>query len=148
PSPAAKAPDAVSARPEGKEPSGDPEKKGPSEAQAERPEGEGPAAVRPAAELKDPELPAGAKMVRQTVRDALRDAMAEEMRRDEAVFLMGEEVAQYQGAYKVSRELLQEFGDRRVVDTPITEHGFTGLGVGASMAGLKPIVEFMTWNFA
>jgi pyruvate dehydrogenase E1 component beta subunit len=74
--------------------------------------------------------------------------MAEEMRRDDTVFLMGEEVAQYQGAYKVSRELLQEFGDRRVIDTPITEHGFAGLGVGAAMAGLKPIVEFMTWNFA
>jgi pyruvate dehydrogenase E1 component beta subunit len=87
-------------------------------------------------------------MLRITVRDALRDAMAEEMRRDERVFLMGEEVAQYQGAYKVSRDLLQEFGDRRVIDTPITEHGFAGLGVGAAMAGLKPIVEFMTWNFA
>jgi pyruvate dehydrogenase E1 component beta subunit len=86
-------------------------------------------------------------MVRITVRDALRDAMAEEMRRDGDVFLMGEEVAQYQGAYKVSRELLQEFGDRRVIDTPITEHGFAGLAVGAAMAGLKPIVEFMTWNF-
>ena len=86
-------------------------------------------------------------MVRITVRDALRDAMAEEMRRDDSVFLMGEEVAQYQGAYKVSRELLQEFGDKRVIDTPITEHGFAGLGVGAAMAGLKPIVEFMTWNF-
>jgi len=86
-------------------------------------------------------------MVRITVRDALRDAMAEEMRRDPDVFLMGEEVAQYQGAYKVSRELLQEFGDRRVIDTPITEHGFAGLAVGAAMAGLKPIVEFMTWNF-
>ena len=86
-------------------------------------------------------------MVRITVRDALRDAMAEEMRRDDAVFLMGEEVAQYQGAYKVSRDLLQEFGPRRVIDTPITEHGFAGLGVGAAMAGLKPIVEFMTWNF-
>jgi len=135
--------------PAAKEPSGDPEKKGPAEAKADRPEGEGPAAVRPAAEpLKDPELPEGARMIRQTVRDALRDAMAEEMRRDETVFLMGEEVAQYQGAYKVSRDLLQEFGDRRVVDTPITEHGFAGLGVGASMAGLKPIVEFMTWNFA
>jgi pyruvate dehydrogenase E1 component beta subunit len=83
-----------------------------------------------------------------TVRDALRDAMAEEMRRDDSVFLMGEEVAQYQGAYKVSRDLLQEFGDRRVIDTPITEHGFAGLGVGAAMAGLKPIVEFMTFNFA
>ena len=108
------------------------------------------AAAAPAApkvELHDPELPADAKMVRTTVRDALRDAMAEEMRRDPSVFLLGEEVAQYQGAYKVSRELLQEFGDQRVVDTPITEHGFAGLGVGAAMAGLKPIVEFMTWNF-
>ncbi|MEZ6024091.1 MAG: pyruvate dehydrogenase complex E1 component subunit beta [Hyphomonadaceae bacterium] len=96
----------------------------------------------------DPEIPADAKMIRITVRDALRDAMAEEMRADDRVFLMGEEVAEYQGAYKVSRELLQEFGAQRVVDTPITEHGFAGLGVGAAMAGLKPIVEFMTWNFA
>jgi pyruvate dehydrogenase E1 component beta subunit len=104
---------------------------------------------RPApAELADPEIPAGAKMVRTTVRDALRDAMAEEMRRDETVFLMGEEVAEYQGAYKVSRDLLQEFGARRVIDTPITEHGFAGVGVGAAMAGLRPIVEFMTFNFA
>ncbi len=96
-----------------------------------------------------PDLPtAGAKLVRISVRDALRDAMAEEMRRDEAVFLMGEEVAQYQGAYKVSRDLLAEFGERRVIDTPITEHGFAGLGVGAAMAGLKPIIEFMTFNFA
>jgi pyruvate dehydrogenase E1 component beta subunit len=102
----------------------------------------------PKVELRDPEIPAGAKLVKTTIRDALRDAMAEEMRRDEAVFLIGEEVAQYQGAYKVSRELLQEFGDKRVVDTPITEHGFAGLGVGAAMAGLKPIVEFMTFNFA
>ena len=83
-----------------------------------------------------------------TVREALRDAMAEEMRTDPTVFLMGEEVAQYQGAYKVSQGLLQEFGDQRVIDTPITEHGFTGLGVGAAFAGLKPIVEFMTFNFA
>jgi pyruvate dehydrogenase E1 component beta subunit len=96
----------------------------------------------------DPEIPAGAQMVKITLRDALRDAMAEEMRRDSSVFLIGEEVAEYQGAYKVSRELLQEFGPERVVDTPITEHGFAGLGVGAAMAGLKPIVEFMTWNFA
>jgi pyruvate dehydrogenase E1 component beta subunit len=87
-------------------------------------------------------------MKKISVRDALRDAMAEEMRRDGDVFLMGEEVAQYQGAYKVSRGLLEEFGDRRVIDTPITEHGFTGLGVGAAIAGLKPIVEFMTFNFA
>jgi pyruvate dehydrogenase E1 component beta subunit len=83
-----------------------------------------------------------------TVREALRDAMAEEMRRDDKVFLMGEEVAQYQGAYKVSQGLLEEFGDKRVIDTPITEHGFTGLGVGAAFGGLKPIVEFMTFNFA
>lgn len=98
--------------------------------------------------MSDPELPDGITYTDTTVRDALRDAMAEEMRRDEAVFLMGEEVAEYQGAYKVSRELLQEFGDRRVIDTPITEHGFAGLGVGAAFGGLKPIVEFMTFNFA
>ena len=98
--------------------------------------------------LSDPSIPEGTSFTETTVRDALRDAMAEEMRRDDDVFLMGEEVAQYQGAYKVSRELLQEFGDRRVVDTPITEHGFAGLGVGAAFAGLKPIVEFMTFNFA
>lgn len=83
-----------------------------------------------------------------TVREALRDAMAEEMRRDTTVFLMGEEVAEYQGAYKVSQGLLDEFGPKRVIDTPITEHGFAGLGVGAAFAGLKPIVEFMTFNFA
>ena len=83
-----------------------------------------------------------------TVREALRDAMAEEMRRDETVFLMGEEVAEYQGAYKISQGLLEEFSEKRVVDTPITEHGFTGLGVGAAFLGLRPIVEFMTWNFA
>jgi pyruvate dehydrogenase E1 component beta subunit len=88
------------------------------------------------------------KTVRMTVREALRDAMAEEMRKDDTVFLMGEEVAQYQGAYKVSQGLLEEFGDRRVIDTPITEHGFAGLGVGAAFAGLRPIVEFMTFNFA
>ena len=126
---------------------GDPEKK-PPEAKRMEPEGEGAAAVTPAQPLADPEIPEGAKLVKQTVRDALRDAMAEEMRRDPSVFLMGEEVAQYQGAYKVSRDLLQEFGEQRVIDTPITEHGFAGLGVGAAMAGLKPIVEFMTFNFA
>ncbi len=98
--------------------------------------------------VADPELYAGVNLVKITVRDALRDAMAEEMRHDPDVFLMGEEVAQYQGAYKVSRDLLQEFGDKRVVDTPITEYGFAGLGTGAAMAGLKPIVEFMTFNFA
>ncbi len=101
-----------------------------------------------AAPQADPEIPAGTQMVKITLRDALRDAMAEEMRRDDKVFVMGEEVAEYQGAYKVTRELLQEFGPTRVVDTPITEHGFAGLGTGAAMAGLKPIVEFMTWNFA
>jgi pyruvate dehydrogenase E1 component beta subunit len=96
----------------------------------------------------DPEVPEGTEMVMTTVRDALRDAMAEELRRDELVFLMGEEVAEYQGAYKISQGLLEEFGARRVIDTPITEHGFTGLAVGAAFDGLKPIVEFMTWNFA
>ena len=96
----------------------------------------------------DPSFPEGTEMVMTTVRDALRDAMAEEMRRDELVFLMGEEVAEYQGAYKISQGMLQEFGERRVIDTPITEHGFAGLAVGAAFDGLKPIVEFMTWNFA
>jgi pyruvate dehydrogenase E1 component beta subunit len=96
----------------------------------------------------DPALPPGTEMVMTTVRDALRDAMAEEMRRDPLVFLMGEEVAQYQGAYKISQGLLDEFGDARVIDTPITEHGFAGIGIGAAFDGLKPIVEFMTWNFA
>jgi pyruvate dehydrogenase E1 component beta subunit len=103
----------------------------------------------PRAEIAaDPDIPAGTEMVSTTVREALRDAMAEEMRRDPDVFIMGEEVAEYQGAYKITQGLLQEFGDRRVVDTPITEHGFAGIGVGAAMAGLKPIVEFMTFNFA
>ena len=97
---------------------------------------------------QDPEIPEGTEMVTMTIREALRDAMAEEMRRDEDVFIMGEEVAEYQGAYKVTQGLLQEFGARRVIDTPITEHGFAGVGVGAAMSGLKPIVEFMTFNFA
>ena len=96
----------------------------------------------------DPDIPAGTQMVPTTVREALRDAMAEEMRGDEDVFIMGEEVAEYQGAYKITQGLLDEFGARRVVDTPITEHGFAGIGVGAAMAGLKPIIEFMTFNFA
>jgi pyruvate dehydrogenase E1 component beta subunit len=98
--------------------------------------------------LPEPEVPAGTAMVTMTVREALRDAMAEEMRRDADIFVIGEEVAEYQGAYKVTQGLLQEFGARRVIDTPITEHGFAGLGVGAALAGLKPIVEFMTFNFA
>jgi pyruvate dehydrogenase E1 component beta subunit len=106
-----------------------------------------PAAPRVAAE-PDPEVPEGTEMVTMTIREALRDAMAEEMRRDPDVLIMGEEVAEYQGAYKVTQGLLQEFGARRVIDTPITEHGFAGVGIGAAMAGLKPIVEFMTFNFA
>jgi pyruvate dehydrogenase E1 component beta subunit len=132
-----------------------------SEKAAEAPAAEAksaPAEAMPAPEAKpsapkavaepDPEVPEGTEMVTMTIREALRDAMAEEMRRDADVFLMGEEVAEYQGAYKVSQGLLQEFGARRVIDTPITEHGFAGIGVGAAMSGLKPIVEFMTFNFA
>ena len=127
----------------------------PAEAKAEAPaaksgggeEKKAPAAPKAAAE-PDPEVPEGTEMVTMTIREALRDAMAEEMRRDPDVFVMGEEVAEYQGAYKVTQGLLQEFGAKRVIDTPITEHGFAGIGVGAAMAGLKPIVEFMTFNFA
>ena len=109
-----------------------------------------PAAPAPPAApaIADTSVAPGTEMMMQTMREALRDAMAEEMRRDPDVLLMGEEVAQYQGAYKVSQGLLDEFGPRRVIDTPITEQGFAGIGVGAAMAGLKPIVEFMTWNFA
>jgi pyruvate dehydrogenase E1 component beta subunit len=107
-----------------------------------------PGAPEPAKAAADPEVPEGTEMVTMTIRDALRDAMAEEMRRDPDVFIMGEEVAEYQGAYKVTQGLLQEFGAGRVIDTPITEHGFAGVGVGAAMSGLKPIVEFMTFNFA
>jgi pyruvate dehydrogenase E1 component beta subunit len=106
------------------------------------------AAPAPAPPALDPDIPEGTEMVTMTMREALRDAMAEEMRRDKDVFVMGEEVAEYQGAYKVTQGLLQEFGPRRVIDTPITEHGFAGLGIGAAFAGLKPIVEFMTFNFA
>ncbi|WP_276118474.1 pyruvate dehydrogenase complex E1 component subunit beta [Pararhizobium qamdonense] len=108
-----------------------------------------PVPAQPKADIPaDPDIPAGTEMVSTTVREALRDAMAEEMRRSEDVFVMGEEVAEYQGAYKITQGLLQEFGPRRVVDTPITEHGFAGIGVGAAMTGLRPIVEFMTFNFA
>ena len=114
------------------------------EKSATPPAPEAPKSVAPT----DPDIPEGTEMVTMTIRDALRDAMAEEMRRDEDVFIMGEEVAEYQGAYKVTQGLLQEFGARRVIDTPITEHGFAGVGVGAGFAGLKPIVEFMTFNFA
>ncbi len=116
--------------------------------QAASPQSAHVAAPAVAASAPEMTLPAGTQMVTMTVREALRDAMTEEMRRDESVFVMGEEVAEYQGAYKVTQGLLEEFGDRRVVDTPITEHGFAGLGIGAAMAGLRPIVEFMTFNFA
>ena len=127
----------------------------PGEGQREA-QGEGAPATRveakpgqkPASLKVEPEVPAGTPTHRQTVREALRDAMAEEMRRDPNVFVMGEEVAEYQGAYKVTQGLLEEFGAKRVVDTPITEYGFAGLGAGAAMGGLKPIVEFMTFNFA
>ena len=125
-----------------------------SPVQAEAPAAQ-PAALAPTAAAapkfeaaSDPDLPAGVEMVEMTVRQALNEAMAEEMRRDPNVFLMGEEVAEYQGAYKISQGLLQEFGEKRVIDTPITEHGFAGLGVGAAFAGLRPIIEFMTFNFA
>src|SRR5580704_7705694 len=104
--------------------------------------------AKPSDIVPEPEVPEGTELVAMTVREALRDAMAEEMRRDKDVFVMGEEVAEYQGAYKVTQGLLEEFGAQRVVDTPITEHGFAGLGIGAALSGLKPIVEFMTFNFA
>jgi pyruvate dehydrogenase E1 component beta subunit len=135
-----------------------PSESAPAAAKAETPKAETPKAETPKAEAPaspaktpaapDPEVPAGTEMVTMTIREALRDAMAEEMRRDPDVFVMGEEVAEYQGAYKVTQGLLQEFGARRVIDPPITEHGFAGVGVGAAMTGLKPIVEFMTFNFA
>ncbi len=105
-------------------------------------------AVAVAQTLADPEIPEGTEMVPMTVREAIRAAMSEEMRSDPDVFLMGEEVGQYQGAYKISQGMLEEFGDKRIIDTPITEHGFTGIAVGAGFAGLKPIVEFMTFNFS
>jgi len=109
-----------------------------------------PAAEKPASKPRaaDPEIPAGTNMANLTVREALRDAMAEEMRLDPRVFVMGEEVAEYQGAYKVTQGLLEEFGPKRVIDTPITEYGFAGIGTGAAMGGLRPVVEFMTFNFA
>ncbi|MFN9634404.1 MAG: pyruvate dehydrogenase complex E1 component subunit beta [Erythrobacteraceae bacterium] len=119
----------------------------PEPAPAPAPKAEKPAAAAPAA-AADPAIPAGTKLTSTTVREALRDAMAEEMRRDGRVFVMGEEVAEYQGAYKVTQGLLAEFGPKRVIDTPITEYGFAGIGVGAAMGGLRPMVEFMTFNFA
>ncbi|MFD1252163.1 MULTISPECIES: pyruvate dehydrogenase complex E1 component subunit beta [Devosia] len=119
------------------------------EAEAPAPAAAAPVAAAPKFEPQnDPDLPEGVEMVEMTVRQALNEAMAEELRRDKDVFIIGEEVAEYQGAYKITQGLLQEFGPERVIDTPITEHGFAGLAVGAAFAGLKPIVEFMTWNFA
>ena len=132
---------AAAARPQTAAPEAEAPKEAPPAAQAPA-----PPAPHVAAPAPEPEWKGGTTQM--TVREALRDAMAEEMRRDEKIFLMGEEVAQYQGAYKVSQGLLDEFGARRVIDTPITEHGFAGLGVGAAFGGLKPIVEFMTFNFA
>ncbi|OWZ92028.1 pyruvate dehydrogenase complex E1 component subunit beta [Sinorhizobium sp. LM21] len=128
-----------------------PKAEAPKAAAAEAPVASAPApvAAQPKVEVAaDPAIPAGTEMVTMTVREALRDAMAEEMRASDDVFVMGEEVAEYQGAYKITQGLLQEFGARRVIDTPITEHGFAGVGVGAAMTGLRPIVEFMTFNFA
>jgi len=132
-----------------------PVKKSPEQPAASTPAAPVPAAPAQAApahaapaEMADPDVPAGTEMVSMTVREALREAMSEEMRRDKDVFLMGEEVAQYQGAYKISQGMLDEFGADRVIDTPITEHGFTGIAVGAAFGGLRPIVEFMTFNFA
>ncbi|MFC3162563.1 pyruvate dehydrogenase complex E1 component subunit beta [Ciceribacter thiooxidans] len=128
-----------------------PQAAAPQVEQAEKPTETGSASAPVPAQpvvAADPDIPAGTEMVTMTVREALREAMAEEMRLDPDVFVMGEEVAEYQGAYKITQGLLQEFGPKRVVDTPITEHGFAGVGVGAAMAGLRPIVEFMTFNFA
>jgi pyruvate dehydrogenase E1 component beta subunit len=117
-------------------------------AKAEAPAKEAPAPAAPKAAKMQADWPEGTETKKQTVREALRDAMSEEMRRDPNVFLMGEEVAEYQGAYKISQGMLDEFGPKRVIDTPITEHGFAGIAVGASFGGLRPIVEFMTFNFA
>ncbi len=129
-----------------------PEAPKPEAPKPEAPKTDAPPVAAPAviasAPAPSPEIPDGTEMVTMTVREALREAMSEEMRRDPDVFLMGEEVGQYQGAYKISQGMLDEFGPQRVIDTPITEHGFTGLATGAAFAGLKPIVEFMTFNFA
>ncbi|GGD46541.1 pyruvate dehydrogenase complex E1 component subunit beta [Croceicoccus pelagius] len=120
----------------------------PAEAKEEAPTEPAKPATAKVQIARDPDLPEGTRMVSTTVREALRDAMAEEMRADDRVFVMGEEVAEYQGAYKVTQGLLEEFGAKRVIDTPITEYGFAGIGTGAAMGGLRPIVEFMTFNFA
>jgi pyruvate dehydrogenase E1 component beta subunit len=147
PSPAVQAPSAPVSPPQAPPGKVEPaKKKAEAEKAAPPPKAEGAAPSPPVS--AEPEVPAGTMMIAMTMREALRDAMAEEMRRDANVFVLGEEVAEYQGAYKVTQGLLQEFGARRVVDAPITEYGFTGLGVGAAYAGLRPIVEFMTFNFA
>ncbi|AMG74770.1 pyruvate dehydrogenase complex E1 component subunit beta [Sphingopyxis granuli] len=140
PAPAEQAPTAAEAKSESESESEEAPKKAES--------GTDQLAVKAKAQVADPDIPAGTAMVKLTVREALRDAMAEEMRADDRIFVMGEEVAEYQGAYKVTQGLLDEFGARRVVDTPITEYGFAGLGTGAAMGGLRPIIEFMTFNFA
>jgi pyruvate dehydrogenase E1 component beta subunit len=129
-------------------PAAAPEPKAEAPAPAPAPAAAPVAAPAAAERASDPAIPEGTAMVKLTVREALRDAMAEEMRKDDRVFVMGEEVAEYQGAYKVTQGLLQEFGPQRVVDTPITEYGFAGLGAGAAMGGLRPVIEFMTFNFA
>ena len=123
-------------------------KAAPTEAPAPAAAAAAPAATPVVSANLDPDYPDGTQMKTQTVREALRDGMAEEMRRDDTVFLMGEEVAEYQGAYKISQGMLDEFGPKRVIDTPITEHGFAGIATGAAFGGLRPIVEFMTFNFA
>ncbi|MGK7652597.1 pyruvate dehydrogenase complex E1 component subunit beta [Roseovarius sp. B08] len=137
---------ASSAKEDAREDGGEDEDDGESRAASE------PVAASPAAPVPQPDAspdwPEGTEMTKMTVREALNAAMAEEMRNDDTVFIMGEEVAEYQGAYKITQGLLDEFGNKRVIDTPITEHGFAGIGVGAAWGGLKPIVEFMTWNFA
>ena len=146
--PAPKADEAKSSVPEPKVDIPQPESESPTPHRMETAARDLVADVAKTAQSDEPDVPAGTPMIKTTVREALRDAMAEEMRADERVFVMGEEVAQYQGAYKVTQGLLDEFGPKRVVDTPITEYGFAGLGSGAAMGGLKPIIEFMTFNFA
>jgi pyruvate dehydrogenase E1 component beta subunit len=136
---------AAAPAPQARENKAEAPKSAPAQARAAAGSAPGAGQVPPSAE---PDWPEGTEMQKMTVREALNAAMAEEMRRDDTVFIMGEEVAEYQGAYKVTQNLLDEFGAKRVIDTPITEHGFAGIGVGASWGGLRPIVEFMTWNFA
>jgi pyruvate dehydrogenase E1 component beta subunit len=140
--------DSVTAAPKAKESAPPAKPEAAPEAPKKAESGTSKLASEAKASVADPDLPEGTEYVKTTVREALRDAMAEEMRRDERVFVMGEEVAEYQGAYKVTQGLLEEFGDRRVIDTPITEYGFAGVGTGAAMGGLRPVIEFMTFNFA